>query len=1268
MKWTRLTAAISTGLIMAAGGLPAVAVPQPDSTGSAPRSAASPKNSSATVRLVTGDRVTVTKLPDGRRTASVRPGPGRERIPFRTLEQDGKALTVIPADAQALVTAGTLDRRLFDVSALLDQGYDEAHISALPLIVSSAPAADGTAGTARAAEAMADRLVAFHAAPTASRTLESIDARSLRVAADDLGAFWKTLNPGGASAAARAEVTPRVALDGRVRAVLDRSTAQINAPSAWKSGYQGQGVKVAVLDTGVDAAHPDLQGRIAKAKDFSGSSSTDDRFGHGTHVASIVGGSGAASSGTRRGVAPKAGLLIGKVLGDDGYGSESAVIDGMEWAAGEKAEVVNMSLGADIRTDGTDVMSQAVDSLTATTGTLFVVAAGNSGPDPSGIGSPGAAEAALTVAAVERDDSLAGFSSRGPRFGDGAVKPDVSAPGVGIVAARAAGTTMGTPVDPRYVAASGTSMATPHVAGAAALLAQQHPGWKAQQLKDALISTSRTVPGAHLVQQGAGRVDLAAAGGPVTATGTVRLPALRAGDTKGQQQAATLRYTNTGDRAVTLNLHLRLAAQGGRALADGVVSLGAGSVRVGPGATVTVPLRTDAARAVRGRYYGTVTATTAGGAVAAHTTVFLDVRGKEHRLTVVTRDRDGKVVPGALPNIWGPDGLVDYTDRDAAVAVVEGGTYFVEGVLTYAGEDGEEARELLAPEVKVTKDTTVTLNAADTTELKIATPRPAEQSGVISTQWYRQIDGLRRLHGNLYFDTFKRIHVTPTAQVTDGTFEFTSRWQMKAPQLEAAVTGTAQDLAPYYEAYSPVFGDKGARLAVVGAGTSAAPDFGGSRGKAAVVACDDDYDSGELVKSAAAAGAAALLLVMPEGRQAWTRWQPNGDRLEVPTMRVTHTRGAALLKRAAGHRTTVEFSGTVRSPYLYDIMHVSKGAVPKKLVHTVSERESAVVRATYTRTGATTWGSEQRFGWRPYQDYAWLQHSRHVPLGQERVEYVTGGDTLWRHVVHHNAVDNPDRELGVGMMDIAHTFRPGRKATERWFAGPVRPSIPRGAPQASVRHGDTLSVYVPEFTDSVAGHAAAAETAGWDGVGDTARATLHRNGRLVADSDLGAWGATEVAPGKADYRLDLRTTRVSDDWRFGTTTNTSWTFRSDTTDRPEELPLLQVDYAVPVDAHNAVGPAPRHGVGLTIRMQDGMAAPRGVTLKVETSYDDGRTWSDAHTAGKGDGRFTAGIERPTRVHGDAYVTLRVTATDDHGNRIRQTVDRAYLHRGTAGEH
>ncbi|MGW9032968.1 S8 family serine peptidase, partial [Streptomyces sp. NPDC055722] len=718
MAWTRLTAAISTGLLLVAGGVPAVAAAAGTAaTGTAAGPDAVPGASSVTVRLVTGDQVTVTTLPGGRRTASVQPGPGRDHIPFQTLEGDDKQLTVLPFDAEALVTAGTLDRRLFNVSALIAEGYDEAHTSALPLIVSSGPSRVGarvTVQATKAAAATADRLVAFNEAATPSRTLESIHARSLRVADHDLNAFWKTLNPGGTSDAARAAVTPRISLDGKVKAVLDRSTAQINAPTAWKAGYEGQGVKVAVLDTGADASHPDLAGRIAEAKDFSGSGNTDDHFGHGTHVASIVGGTGAASGGTRRGVAPKADLLIGKVLDDNGYGSESDVIDGMEWATGEHAKVVNMSLGSDEDTDGTDPLSQAVDNLTASTGTLFVVAAGNAGPGPSTVGAPGAADAALTVGAVDRDDSLAPFSSRGPRLGDDAVKPDVTAPGVGIVAARAAGTTLGDPIDANYVALSGTSMATPHVAGAAALLAQQHPDWSAQQLKDALISTAHTVSGSKVTEQGGGRIDLAAAIGPVTATGSVTLPPLQIGGTGGQQQAATVHYTNTGDRPVTLSLALGLATEDGKALPDGVVSLDSSTVQLAPGATAEVPLRTDATHAVRGKYYGYLTAKSATGAVLAHTTLSLVVHTPLHRLTVVYRNRAGQIVPGALPIIWGPDGFVNYTDPDAGVAVVEEGTYYVSSrFYERTAQGGTNVGRVVVPEVKVTKDMTVTVNAAD---------------------------------------------------------------------------------------------------------------------------------------------------------------------------------------------------------------------------------------------------------------------------------------------------------------------------------------------------------------------------------------------------------------------------------------------------------------------------------------------------------------------------------------------------------------------------
>ncbi|MGI5139266.1 MULTISPECIES: S8 family serine peptidase [unclassified Streptomyces] len=1270
MSRIRLTAAISTGLILVTGAVPASFAAQSAATGTATRPAAVPGARSATVRLVTGDQVTVTTLPGGRHTASMQPGPGREQIPFQTLEGDDKQLTVLPFDAAGLVNAGTLDRRLFNVTALIADGYDEAHTSALPLIVSSQPepsraGARVTAQAATAAAATADRLLALNTPATPARNLESIHARSLRVADHDLGAFWKTLNPGGTSDAARAAVTPRIALDGKVKAMLDRSTKQINAPTAWNAGFEGQGVKVAVLDTGVDASHPDLAGRIAEAKDFSGSGNTVDHFGHGTHVASIVGGTGAASGGTRRGVAPKADLLIGKVLGDDGYGDESGVIDGMEWAAGEHAKVVNMSLGGDFG-DGTDPTSQALNSLTASTGTLFVVAAGNDGQlGPSTINTPGAADAALTVGAVDRDDSLAPFSSRGPRRGaDAAVKPDVTAPGVGIVAARAAGTTLGAPVDANYVALDGTSMATPHVAGAAALLAQQHPDWDAQQLKDALISTAHTVPGTPVTWQGGGRIDLAAAIGPVIATGSVTLAQIHTGDTGGR--SATIRYTNTGDHPITLSLAVNLATQGGRALPDGVATLDSGTVQIAPGATAEVPLRTDATHAVRGRYYGYVTAKSADGAVLAHTTVSLVVHAPQHRLTVVYRDRAGQIVPGRLPAIWGADGWVEYTDRDTATAVVEDGTY---DLSTFFWNDPNVGL-VAVPEVKVTKDMTVTLNAAELTAVQIRTPRPAEQRGIFSTTYRRKIDGRSLTQGAVYNYPLK-VYANPTAPVTDGDFEFSARTQMVAPQLQAQVSGSSQEFTPYYYPASAVFGDQGAHLTAVDAGTTQAPDFSGARGKLAVVREDTSvgYDITALAQAAADAGAKALLLVRPERVSAPTGWRPDQDpvRFPLPTMRASWKDGTALLERMKKGTTTVQFSGTVRSPYLYDLMQVSKGFIPENLVYTVSERDTAEVHSTYTRTGASTWASEQRFAWRPFQDYSWNDRTRFVPVGQERVEYVSGGDTLWRHVVSHQVIGDDEIALGAGMHDAApHTYQPGQQATERWFGAVVRPSIPRGVAWPSVRNGDTLSMYVPEFNDSGTGHWSFAGSGDFGSVGDTHTAVLYRNGEQIATSDNGAWGDFEVPAGDAEYRLDLTTARTSDDWHFGTDTHTSWTFRSGTAASKTLLPLLQLDYNVPVDAQNAVGPARAHTLGLTVRNQDGMAAPNGVTLKVEASYDDGKSWTTASTTrdGSGDGQFTATVGRPSGVHGDAYVTLRVTATDADGNSVQQTVNRAYLHHGT----
>ena len=143
-----------------------------------------------------------------------------------------------------------------------------------------------------------------------------------------------------------------------------QSVEQIHAPQAWAAGFDGSGAKVAVLDTGYDPTHPDLAGRVSSSSNFTTDPGVVDGNGHGTHVASTIAGSGAASGGFYEGVAPGASLMVGKVLGNDGMGDDSWVLAGMQWAVANGADVVNMSLGGDPG-DGTDPLSQASTSLSA---------------------------------------------------------------------------------------------------------------------------------------------------------------------------------------------------------------------------------------------------------------------------------------------------------------------------------------------------------------------------------------------------------------------------------------------------------------------------------------------------------------------------------------------------------------------------------------------------------------------------------------------------------------------------------------------------------------------------------------------------------------------------------------------------------------------------------------------------------------------------------------------------------------------------------------
>jgi subtilisin family serine protease len=665
LKRSHLAAGLTAVVVAATAAVPVSAAAEP-------RQQVRADGLTTKVTLITGDEVTVTGG-----TVQVTRARGREDIAFRTFTDPRGDLHVVPADAQPRLGSGELDARLFDVSLLARSGYDDASSKTVPLIVQG----QGISGAG-------------------AESLPSINAHTVR--ADKNGGFWSGAQVAG---------TGKVWLDGKVTASLDRSAAQVGAPLAWAKGFTGAGVTVAVLDTGVDETHPDLAGAVVESKNFSDSATTDDRFGHGTHVASIITG-----EGKYKGIAPDAKLVNGKVLDDFGGGSESGIIAGMEWAA-TKAKVVNMSLGSSWPDEGTDPMSLALNRITAQTGALFVVAAGNSGGP---IGSPASADAALTVGAVDRDDKLADFSSRGPRWTNNAVKPDITAPGVDIVAAKARNGQIGTPVDEGHVALSGTSMATPHVAGAAAIVAAQHPAWKADDIKAALMNSASPNPSLTVYEQGAGRLDVRrAVSSPVSTTvgshslGTALWPH---DDDKPITQKLT--YRNSGSSDVTVDLSVADV----KPAASGLFSISPAKLTIPAGGSADAVLTADTRAAVPDAIYGAAVVSSDGVRVVVG--VVKEVESYDVKLTFL--DRNGNPTPDYTYRFVDVNQPKAYFRTDPSGTLVQRlprGTFFLDGsVYTRASDPAQRGvtTVLTEPAIEVTANTDLVFDARQGNQPSIA--------------------------------------------------------------------------------------------------------------------------------------------------------------------------------------------------------------------------------------------------------------------------------------------------------------------------------------------------------------------------------------------------------------------------------------------------------------------------------------------------------------------------------------------------------------------
>jgi serine protease AprX len=330
--------------------------------------------------------------------------------------------------------------------------------------------------------------------------------------------FSASLTSGQIRALARRPGVIRVEKDFAMRALDDAASRDFGVFAARTDfGVTGAGVEVCIPDTGVDPNHEQLDSKapIPWLDLINGTSSAYDDQGHGTHVASIAVGDGVGGSvaDPMKGVAPAAALSAVKVLDSTGSGADSLAVAGIQWCAERSSvDVISISFGSELPSDGLDAVSQAVDAAALTKGKIVVVAAGNNGDLPDSITSPGSAVEAITVGAAAEWSAplkapyrsegpyLAPFSSRGPTD-DGRVKPDVVAPGETIEAARA-GTTSG------YIVESGTSMATPFVAGTAALLRQLKPTWTQADVRADLEATALDVgPAGKDDDWGAGLLD-----------------------------------------------------------------------------------------------------------------------------------------------------------------------------------------------------------------------------------------------------------------------------------------------------------------------------------------------------------------------------------------------------------------------------------------------------------------------------------------------------------------------------------------------------------------------------------------------------------------------------------------------------------------------------------------------------------------------------------------------------------------------------------------
>ncbi|MFJ8859166.1 S8 family serine peptidase [Streptomyces sp. NPDC102451] len=1222
--------ALVSGVMLPAAGSATAAAPKPSAAADR-RAPEAPRDYDIT--LITGDVVHYSDGTGNQDTVTVDRPDGAEGGVH--VQQAGGDIFVIPDEASTLIAARKLDRRLFDISTLVEMGYDDARSGGIPLI------ATYPAGTARS-------LPAAPRGSEAVRRLESVNGAALKTDKDDARAFWSDISRTRKSRSLDKGIAA-LWLDGKAEVALKDSVPQVNAPQAWAEGYDGKGTTVAVLDTGIDATHPDVKDRVTQSKSFVPGEEVVDRNGHGTHVASTIAGSGAASDGLNKGVAPAADLIVGKVLSDEGSGADSGIIEAMEWAKAEGADVVSMSLGSSIPDDGTDPMSQAVDALSADGGPLFVIAAGNS-YGAGTIGSPGSAAKALTVAAVDKSDNRADFSSMGPLVRSYGLKPDLSAPGVDINAA-ASQSVPG--IEGMYQSMSGTSMATPHVAGAAAILKQRHPDWSGQRIKDALMSSSKELADHSPYEQGTGRLDVkAAVDTTIEATGSVEVASYdwphSASDPVAER---TITYRNTGTRDVTLSLATDTDSK--------AYTLSASTLTVPAGSTAEVVLSLDPSQVPNAtQFSGQVVAVDGTGATVAHTGFALNKEQELYDLTLQLRDRSGEPMDGIVV-------IAELGDPNLGVVAVPGdttlrlppGNYTAWSAADIDGDraDSKAVAFLAAPETILDKATTVTLDASKARKVSVRTPKETETRQLRYDMARTAPDGTVQRDAFQIPLTYDQLWASPTKKVTQGSFSFLTRWRQSEELID--LTADGHDVPVTVQNGSAVAEDSERKLTGVFAGNGGTADYEGRgvKGKAVVVTRSDAVPPADRLANALAAGAKALFVVNDGRGVAMESYAPYGEQTTIPVASVQKLAGQTLIKAAQrGKKLSVDQKKY--ASYVYDLVDRHDGAVPdRSLAFAPAARQLAKVENTFYGHKATLGGGYRYdipdygpgFGFEEYEKFPGTRTEWVNPLP---------GDSFWyeNHSVLNADATDTAAEMRSGELD----YTAGRTYRAEWFAPVTRPRLGTGYWGPFRTASNDLQFNITPWTDAGAGHSGSMPMDEYD----TTSYAFYQGDTLLTKGAGRAGYVGDLSADTLPYRLVIDSARDADTWKTSTRTHSSWEFESGALDEGgpgrEDIPMLQLDFDVDTDLAGDVKAGRWTEVGLSSGTQewlDGAVKAKKASLSV--SYDDGKSWSAAELSKGPNGSWTAGFRTPGK--GATSVSLKAHAEGPGGLAVDQEIIRAF---------